>query len=179
VLFEEEDTRPYECDGLTAYRQLPMVVALPETEEQVQRILQTCASLGVPVVPRGAGTGLSGGALPLGDGVLLSMAKFMRVVRLDPKARLAVVQPGVRNAAISDIAAPFGLYYAPDPSSQIACTIGGNVSENSGGVHYLKYGLTLHNVAAARLSTASRSVGSEAPDAAAMPAALAIGPRAC
>jgi len=100
VLFEEEDTRPYECDGLTAYRQLPMVVALPETEEQVRRILQLCASMRVPVVPRGAGTGLSGGALPLGDGVLLSMAKFMRVLRVDPRARLAVVQPGVRNAAI-------------------------------------------------------------------------------
>ncbi len=146
MLWQEEDTRPYECDGLTAYRQLPMVVALPETEAQVQRILKTCHALGVPVVPRGAGTGLSGGALPLGDGVLLSMAKFMRVVRLDPLARIAVVQPGVRNAAISDVAAPFGLYYAPDPSSQIACTIGGNVAENSGGVHCLKYGLTVHNV---------------------------------
>jgi len=126
VLWQEEDTRPYECDGLTAYRKLPMVVALPETEEQVQRILRTCNELGVPVVPRGAGTGLSGGALPPGDGVLLSMAKFMRVLRLDPLARVAVVQPGVRNAAISDVAAPFDLYYAPDPSSQIACTIGGN-----------------------------------------------------
>jgi len=146
VLWQEEDTRPYECDGLTAYRNLPMVVALPETPEQAQRILRTCHALGVPVVPRGAGTGLSGGALPPGDGVLLSMAKFMRVLRLDPAARVAVVQPGVRNAAISDIAAPFGLYYAPDPSSQIACTIGGNVAENSGGVHCLKYGLTVHNV---------------------------------
>ena len=146
VLWQEEDTRPYECDGLTAYRNLPMVVALPETPEQVQRILRTCHALGAPVVPRGAGTGLSGGALPPGDGVLLSMAKFMRVLRLDPLARLAVVQPGVRNAAISDVAAPFGLYYAPDPSSQIACTIGGNVAENSGGVHCLKYGLTVHNV---------------------------------
>lgn len=146
VLWQEEDTRPYECDGLTAYRQLPMVVALPETGEQVQRILRTCHDMGVPVVPRGAGTGLSGGALPPGDGVLLSLAKFMRVLRLDPVARVAVVQPGVRNAAISDVAAPFGLYYAPDPSSQIACTIGGNVAENSGGVHCLKYGLTVHNV---------------------------------
>ena len=146
VLWQEEDTRPYECDGLTAYRSVPMVVALPETEEQVQRILRTCQAMAVPVVPRGAGTGLSGGALPPGDGVLLSMAKFMRLLRLDPVARVAVVQPGVRNAAISDIAAPFGLYYAPDPSSQIACTIGGNVAENSGGVHCLKYGLTVHNV---------------------------------
>ena len=146
VLWQQEDTRPYECDGLTAYRQLPMVVALPENEAQVQRILQTCHGLGVPVVPRGAGTGLSGGALPLGDGVLLSLAKFMRVGRVDPLARVAVVQPGVRNAAISDVVAPFGLYYAPDPSSQIACSIGGNVAENSGGVHCLKYGLTVHNV---------------------------------
>ncbi len=146
VLWQEEDTRPYECDGLTAYRRLPMVVALPETDEQVQRILRTCHALGVPVVPRGAGTGLSGGALPPGDGVLLSLAKFMRVLRIDPLARVAVVQPGVRNAAISDVVAPFGLYYAPDPSSQIACSIGGNVAENSGGVHCLKYGLTVHNV---------------------------------
>ena len=146
VLWQEEDTRPYECDGLTAYRRVPMVVALPETEEQVKQILETCQALGVPVVPRGAGTGLSGGALPPGDGVLLSLAKFMRVRRIDPVARVAVVQPGVRNAAISDVVAPFGLYYAPDPSSQIACSIGGNVAENSGGVHCLKYGLTVHNV---------------------------------
>ncbi len=150
VLWQEEDTRPYECDGLTAYRRLPMVVALPETEEQVRQVLVTCHSMGVPVVPRGAGTGLSGGALPLADGVLLSMAKFMRVVRVDPLARTAVVQPGVRNAAISDVVAPFGLYYAPDPSSQIACTIGGNVAENSGGVHCLKYGLTVNNVLCVR-----------------------------
>jgi len=146
VLWEEEDTRPYECDGLTAYRRLPMVVALPETEGEVQRVLRTCHAMRVPVVPRGAGTGLSGGALPPGDGVLLSLAKFMRIVRVDPVARVAVVQPGVRNAAISDAAAPHGLYYAPDPSSQIACSIGGNVAENSGGVHCLKYGLTVHNV---------------------------------
>ena len=150
VLWQEEDTRPWECDGLTAYRQVPMVVALPETEEQVQRILKACCATGIPVVPRGAGTGLSGGALPLGNGVLLSMAKFMRVVRIDPLARIAVVQPGVRNAAISDVVAPFGLYYAPDPSSQIACSIGGNVAENSGGVHCVKYGLTLNNVLAVR-----------------------------
>jgi glycolate oxidase len=168
VLSEEEDTRPYECDGLTAYRQLPMVVALPETEEQVRRILQTCSALEVPVVPRGAGTGLSGGALPSGDGVLLSMAKFMRIVRVDARARLAVVQPGVRNAAISEAAAPHGLYYAPDPSSQIACTIGGNVAENSGGVHCLKYGLTVHNVVCVRGFTIDGEpieLGSAAPDA--------------
>jgi glycolate oxidase len=168
VLYDEEDTRPYECDGLTAYRQLPMVVALPETEEQVRQVLKTCSALGVPVVPRGAGTGLSGGALPLADGVLLSMAKFMRLVRLDPLARIAVVQPGVRNAAISDIAAAFGLYYAPDPSSQIACTIGGNVAENSGGVHCLKYGLTVHNVLGMRGFTVDGEpieLGGDAPDA--------------
>jgi glycolate oxidase len=168
VLYEEEDTRPYECDGLTAYRQLPMVVALPETEQQVQRILQTCFAMKVPVVPRGAGTGLSGGALPPGDGVLLSMAKFMRAVRVDPQARIAVVQPGVRNAAISELAAPHGLYYAPDPSSQIACTIGGNVAENSGGVHCLKYGLTVHNVLGLRGFTVDGepiTLGGEAPDA--------------
>jgi len=168
VLHEEEDTRPYECDGLTAYRQLPMVVALPETEAQVQRVLKTCSSMKIPVVPRGAGTGLSGGALPPGDGVLLSMAKFMRVLRIDPLARVAVVQPGVRNAVVSELAAPFGLYYAPDPSSQIACTIGGNVSENSGGVHCLKYGLTLHNVLGVRGFTIDGEpleLGGEAPDA--------------
>src|SRR5688500_7601453 len=145
-----------------------MVVALPETEEQVQRILKVCASMGIPVVPRGAGTGLSGGALPPGDGVLLSMAKFMRVLRVDPLARIAVVEPGVRNAAISEAAAPYGLYYAPDPSSQIACTIGGNVAENSGGVHCLKYGLTVHNVMRVRGFTASGErveLGSLAPDA--------------
>jgi glycolate oxidase len=168
VLWQDEDTRPYECDGLTAYRRVPMVVALPETEAQVQQVLQACHALGVPVVPRGAGTGLSGGALPPGDGVLLSLAKFMRVRRLDPAARLAVVEPGVRNAAISDVAAPFGLYYAPDPSSQIACSIGGNVAENSGGVHCLKYGLTVHNVLRLKGFTADGEpvdFGSEALDA--------------
>jgi len=167
VLFDAEDTRPYECDGLTAYRRVPMVVALPETEAQVQRILQICHAMDVPVVPRGAGTGLSGGALPLADGVLLSMAKFMRVLRVDRAARMAVVQPGVRNAAISDIVAPFGLYYAPDPSSQIACSIGGNVAENSGGVHCLKYGLTVHNVLRVRgyaIDGEPVDFGSEAPD---------------
>src|SRR5437764_4147488 len=156
-----------------------MVVALPETEEQVQRILQTCTRLQVPIVPRGAGTGLSGGALPPGDGVLLSMAKFMRVLRVDPRARIAIVQPGVRNAVISEVAAPFGLYYAPDPSSQIACTIGGNVAENSGGVHCLKYGLTVHNVLRVRGFTIEGEpleLGSDAPDAPGLDLlALAIG----
>ncbi len=169
VLWQEEDTRPYECDGLTAYRKLPMVVALPETEAQVQQVLRACHALGVPVVPRGAGTGLSGGALPPGDGVLLSMAKFMRILRVDPVARIAVVQPGVRNAAITDAAAPHRLYYAPDPSSQIACSIGGNVAENSGGVHCLKYGLTIHNVLRVRgfaMDGEPLEVGGEALDSA-------------
>ena len=169
ILWREEDTRPYECDGLTIYRQLPMIVALPETEEQVARILRTCSELAVPVVPRGAGTGLSGGALPHGRGVLLSLAKFNRIVRIDALARTAVVEPGVRNAAISEAVAALGLYYAPDPSSQIACTIGGNIAENAGGVHCLKYGLTLHNVLRVRGVTIEGDVieiGSEAPDAA-------------
>ena len=146
VLHRDEETRPYECDGLSAYRQLPMVVALPETEAQVVRVLRTCHRMKVPVVPRGAGTGLSGGALPSAEGVLLGMAKFNRILSVDPQARIARVQPGVRNAAISEAAAAHKLYYAPDPSSQIACTIGGNIAENSGGLHCLKYGLTVHNV---------------------------------
>lgn len=146
LLWTAEDTTPYECDGLTAYRQRPLVVALPETEAQVQAALQICHRLAVPVVARGAGTGLSGGAMPHALGVTLSLAKFNRILKVDPTARTARVQCGVRNLAISEAAAPHGLYYAPDPSSQIACTIGGNVAENSGGVHCLKYGLTLHNV---------------------------------
>jgi glycolate oxidase len=153
VLFNEEDTRPYECDGLSAYRQLPMVVVLPENEAQVVAILKACRALQVPIVPRGAGTGLSGGAVPIADGVVLSTAKLNKIVRLDPFSRTAIVQPGVRNLAISEAAGPHGLYYAPDPSSQIACTIGGNVAENSGGVHCLKYGLTVHNVMRVRMVT--------------------------
>jgi glycolate oxidase len=146
LLWRGEDTTPYECDGLTAYRQRPLVVALPETEAQVAAVLKACHALQVPVVARGAGTGLSGGATPHALGVVLSLAKFNRILHIDPLARTARVQCGVRNLAISEAAAPHGLYYAPDPSSQIACTIGGNVAENSGGVHCLKYGLTLHNV---------------------------------
>ncbi len=168
ILFKEEDTRPYECDGLSLYRQLPMVVVLPETETQVQDILRLCKRLGVPVVARGAGTGLSGGAMPHAEGVLLGMAKFNRIQKVDAVARQAVVQPGVRNLAISEAAAPYGLYYAPDPSSQIACTIGGNVAENSGGVHCLKYGLTVHNVLRVRIVTIDGDVlelGSAALDA--------------
>lgn len=168
VLFDPEDTRPYECDGLAAYRQLPMVVTLPTSEEQVLEILDVCRELKVPIVPRGAGTGLSGGALPIADGVVLSTARLNRIVRLDAHARTAVVQPGVRNLAISEAAAQYGLYYAPDPSSQIACTIGGNVAENSGGVHCLKYGLTVHNVLRVRVATIEGEIvelGSEALDA--------------
>jgi len=146
LLWNNEDTTPYECDGLTAYRQRPLVVALPETYAQVQAVLKTCHALEVPVVARGAGTGLSGGAMPHAMGVTLSLAKFNKILKLDAASRTAVVQGGVRNLAISEAAAPLGLYYAPDPSSQIACTIGGNVAENSGGVHCLKYGLTVHNV---------------------------------
>ncbi|MEZ5646361.1 MAG: FAD-linked oxidase C-terminal domain-containing protein [Burkholderiaceae bacterium] len=146
LLWQTEDTVPYECDGLTAYRERPLVVALPETEAQVAAVLKACHALGVPVVARGAGTGLSGGAMPHAMGVTLSLARFNRILSIDPRSRTAVVQAGVRNLAISEAAAPHGLYYAPDPSSQIACTIGGNVAENSGGVHCLKYGLTVHNV---------------------------------
>ncbi len=146
LLWHTEDTTPYECDGLTAYRQRPLAVALPETQEQVQAVLKTCHTLDVPVVARGAGTGLSGGAMPHRLGVTLSLAKFNQILEINPLSRTAVVQCGVRNLAISEAAAPHGLYYAPDPSSQIACTIGGNVAENAGGVHCLKYGLTLHNV---------------------------------
>ena len=146
LLYRSEDTTPYECDGLTAYREMPLAVALPETEAQVADVLKACHALQVPVVARGAGTGLSGGAMPHAMGLTLSLAKFNRIVQIDPLACTAVVQCGVRNLAISEAAAPHGLYYAPDPSSQIACTIGGNVAENSGGVHCLKYGLTLHNL---------------------------------
>jgi glycolate dehydrogenase FAD-linked subunit len=153
VLAESEELKPYECDGLSAYRQLPMLAVLPENEEQVQRVLRACNKYGVPVVARGAGTGLSGGALPLGDGVLLPLTKFMRILEIDPIARTMRVQPGVRNLAISEAAAPYGLYYAPDPGSQIVCSIGGNVAENSGGVHCLKYGLTVHNILKLRVFT--------------------------
>ena len=146
LLHDPEDLRPYECDGMAALRQLPLVVVLPDTEAQVVEILKICAAQQVPVVARGAGTGLSGGAQPHRFGVVLSLARFGKILGIDAHARRAVVQPGVRNLAISEAAAPFGLYYAPDPSSQIACTIGGNVAENSGGVHCLKYGLTIHNL---------------------------------
>lgn len=153
VLHQQEDLRPYECDGLSAYRQLPLVTVLPDSIEQVQSILRLCHEVNVPVVARGAGTGLSGGALPHEEGVLLSLARFKHILQLDPLRRTARVQPGVRNLAISQAAEKHGLYYAPDPSSQIACTIGGNVAENSGGVHCLKYGLTVHNIQQVKLLT--------------------------
>jgi glycolate oxidase len=155
LIWHDEDVAPFECDGLSAYRVRPLVVVMPETEIQVQAVLATCHRLGIPVVSRGAGTGLSGGALPDAMGVTLSLAKFNRILQVDALARTATVQCGVRNLAISEAAAPHGLYYAPDPSSQIACTIGGNVAENSGGVHCLKYGLTLHNVLRVRGYTAA------------------------
>ena len=146
VIAAEREMRPYETDGLTAYRQLPMVVVLPETTQQVAEVLRYCHDEGVKVVPRGAGTSLSGGALPLGDGVLLGMAKFNRIRDIDFENRVAVVEPGVTNLAVTNAVAHAGFYYAPDPSSQIACTIGGNVAENSGGVHCLKYGMTTNNL---------------------------------
>jgi glycolate oxidase len=169
LLWQAEDTTPYECDGLTAYRASPLVVALPETEAQVAAALKACHALEVPVVARGAGTGLSGGAMPHRLGVTLALAKFNQIVKIDKTSRTAVVQCGVRNLAISEAAAPLGLYYAPDPSSQIACTIGGNIAENSGGVHCLKYGLTLHNVLKVRGFTVEGEpieFGSDALDAA-------------
>src|SRR5476651_60848 len=146
VIAGEREMKPFETDGLTAYRQPPMLVVLPETAEQVSRILRYCHGEGIKVVPRGAGTSLSGGALPLADGVLLGMAKFNRVLEIDYDNRVAVVQPGVTNLGITKAVEQAGFYYAPDPSSQIACTIGGNVAENSGGVHCLKYGMTMNNV---------------------------------
>ena len=146
VIEQEDARRAYESDGLTAYRQPPLLVALPSTTAEVAAVLKYCHEQNLKVVPRGAGTSLSGGALPLADGILLGMAKFNRILEIDLENRCAVVQPGVTNLSISQAAAPAGFYYAPDPSSQIACTIGGNVAENSGGVHCLKYGLTTNNV---------------------------------
>ncbi len=169
LLHSKEDLRPYECDGLSAYRELPLVVTLPETIEQVQAILKLCYELEIPVVARGAGTGLSGGALPHKDGVLLSLAKFKQILSINPTRQTAVVQPGVRNLAISEAVKPYGLYYAPDPSSQIACTIGGNVAENSGGVHCLKYGLTVHNIQQIKIITIDGellTIGNDAADSA-------------
>ena len=146
LLQDAEDTRPYECDGLSAYKQIPSWVALPDNIAQLQNIVKLCQQYQVPIIARGAGTGLSGGALPVENCLILSLAKFNNIISIDPLNRSACVQPGVRNLAISEAVSEFGLFYAPDPSSQIACTIAGNVAENSGGVHCLKYGLTVHNV---------------------------------
>ncbi len=168
VLVEREELKPYECDGLSAYRETPLVAVLPADEAGVAAVLEVAREAKLPVVARGSGTGLSGGALPLADGILLSMAKFNRIVEVDALARKARVQPGVTNLRISQHVAPLGLYYAPDPSSQIACSIGGNVAENSGGVHCLKYGLTVHNVMRVRAITIegdTLEIGSEALDA--------------
>jgi len=153
VLTEREDLKPYECDGLSAYRETPLAAVLPSDEAQVAAILKVARETKTPVVARGSGTGLSGGALPLADGILMSMAKFNRVIEVSAASRQARVQPGVTNLRISQHVGALGLYYAPDPSSQIACSIGGNVAENSGGVHCLKYGLTVHNVARVRAMT--------------------------
>ena len=169
IVATAEGTRPYECDGLTLFREQPLAVLLPENEAQVISILRLCHAARLPVVARGAGTGLSGGATPYRKGVVLSLAKFKRILSIDPLSCSAIVQPGVRNLAISEAAAVHGLYYAPDPSSQIACTIGGNVAENSGGVHCLKYGLTVHNVRQVRAVLIDGDVvefGGEALDAA-------------
>lgn len=168
LLTAPEELKPYECDGLTLYRQPPLAVALPGDEDQVLAVLRICRATGTPVIARGAGTGLSGGATPRADAVLLVLSRLDRILHLDPQARSARVQPGVRNLAISEAAAPYGLTYAPDPSSQIACSIGGNIAENSGGVHCLKYGLTLHNLLRLRVATIEGEIlelGSEALDA--------------
>lgn len=167
ILTRNEDTRPYECDGLSLFRENPPVVVLPEDEFQVVEVVQACRAFDIPIVARGAGTGLSGGATPHAEGVLLGLAKLNRILKIDVDSATAVVEPGVRNLAISDAAASHGLYYAPDPSSQIACSIGGNIAENSGGVHCLKYGLTVHNVLRVRIVTSDGEIvelGSEAPD---------------
>jgi len=153
IITGAESLRVYECDALTAYRELPRCVVLPETIEQIQAIMRVCHQEKFPVVARGAGTGLSGGALPVKDSVLISLAKFDKIIDIDPLQRIARVQPGVRNLSVSEAAEPYGLFYAPDPSSQIACTIGGNVAENAGGVHCLKYGLTVHNILSLKVIT--------------------------
>mgnify|MGYP000550456937 FL=1 len=153
VISEEENTRPFECDGLSVYKQKPLAVALPSNVDQIKKVLEICKKNNAPVVTRGAGTGLSGGALPLKDSVVLGLSRLTRILSIDPEAQTAIVEPGVRNIAISEAVEEYGLYYAPDPSSQIACTIGGNVAENSGGVHCLKYGLTVQNLEAVKILT--------------------------
>jgi glycolate oxidase len=158
VIDQPTSLAAYECDGLSAYREQPLLVLLPENIEQVQQVMRLCHQLRLPVVSRGAGTSLSGGALPHAEGVVLSLAKMSRILQVDRLSRLAVVEPGVRNLAISEAVSSLGLYYAPDPSSQIACSIGGNVAENAGGVHCLKYGLTLHNILALKVVSAEGEI---------------------
>ena len=153
VISGSENTRPFECDGLSVYKQEPLAVVLPSEVSQIKKVLEICRKHHTPVVTRGAGTGLSGGAMPLKDSVVLGLSKLTKVISINPESRLAVVQPGVRNLAISEAAEQYGLYYAPDPSSQIACTIGGNVAENAGGVHCLKYGLTFQNIESLKMLT--------------------------
>ncbi|ETF01750.1 FAD-binding protein [Advenella kashmirensis W13003] len=168
VLSRPEEKKPFECDGLTLFKAMPGLVVLPENEEQIIHVLKTCKKFSVPVVPRGAGTGLSGGATPHSQGVLLGVSKLNRIKRIDAQAATAIVEPGVRNLAVSEAAAAYDLYYAPDPSSQIACSIGGNIAENAGGVHCLKYGLTVHNVIRLRIVTIDGDIvelGADAPDA--------------
>ena len=167
ILSEADELRPYECDGLSAYRKVPLLVVLPDTVDQVQKVIRICSRMSVPVTARGAGTGLSGGALPNEYGVILSLARFDKILNVDADSFTARVQPGVRNLSITEAATPYSLYYAPDPSSQIACSIGGNVAENSGGVHCLKYGLTLHNVLEITIVTVDgeiATIGSQALD---------------
>ncbi|MPQ76280.1 FAD-linked oxidase C-terminal domain-containing protein [Hydrogenovibrio sp. JE_KL2] len=153
VIVDDEQKAPFECDGLSAYREKPLAVVLPANIEQVKQTLAICRKHSTPIITRGSGTGLSGGSLPLKNGVVLGLSKMSRILEIDPLARTAVVEPGVRNITISQEATPYNLYYAPDPSSQVACSIGGNVAENSGGVHCLKYGLTVHNVLAIKVIT--------------------------
>lgn len=153
LILDEESQRPFECDGLLIYKDLPVAVALPDSAEKAKQVLQICHALGAPVVARGAGTGLCGASMPHPDGVLLGLSKLDNIISIDAMARTATVEPGVSNLSISQAAAKHGLYYGPDPSSQIACSIGGNVAENSGGVHCLKYGLTVHNVLALKVLT--------------------------
>jgi len=153
IISNDQELRAYECDGLSAYQEKPMLVVIPETIEQLRSVLAVCTKHQTPVIARGAGTGLSGGALPSSDAVIISMARFNKIIEIDSDNRYAVLQPGVRNLAISEAASDYNLYYAPDPSSQIACSIGGNVAENAGGVHCLKYGLTVHNVTGIKVMT--------------------------
>lgn len=167
VISDEETQRPFECDGLSVYCDMPLIVVLPDTVEQIQQVMRLCYRYQIPVVARGAGTGLCAGAMPNPDGVLLVLSRFKHILGIDPLARSARLQPGVRNLAISEAASAFGLYYGPDPSSQIACTIGGNVAENSGGVHCLKYGLTVHNLLKVEMVTVEGdliTIGSEGLD---------------